>query len=40
MVTENNGEETMEQYLTRIGAKNNKTKTEEFARFDNDNEWT
>jgi hypothetical protein len=31
--------ETMEQYLARIGGLNNKPKTETFTRFDNDNEW-
>ena len=28
--------ETMEQYLARIGGLNNKTKTETFGRFDRD----
>jgi hypothetical protein len=28
--------ETMEQYLTRIGANNNTEKTENFSRFDRD----
>lgn len=30
-------EETIEQYLNRIGAKNNPEKHEEFSRFDRDN---
>lgn len=29
-------EETLEQYLERIGAKNNSEKHEEFSRFDRD----